>query len=110
MQRGRIGAAVEGLDRDRDVVRACLRVLHENVEVTLFVENAGVENLELGRSAPAPPVLFHQMRVGKLGLGIFVEALHVGVGRVRIDIELLILEVLAVIAFWSQKPKRHPSR
>ncbi len=52
VQRRRLGPAVGGADADQDVVRRGLRVLDEDVEVAVVVENAGVQQLVLG-VAPA---------------------------------------------------------
>jgi hypothetical protein len=47
----RLRAAVGGTDADRNVLRSCLGVLHEDVEVAVLVEHAGVEQLVLGHKS-----------------------------------------------------------
>src|SRR5262249_36818324 len=106
VERGGLWPAVENLDANRDVVDARLRVFDEHVEIPVLVEDSGVDELELRCLAPAPPVFFHQVRVGELRLRILVEALHVAVCRGGIEIEVALLDVLAVIAFGSGKAEQ----
>ena len=82
----------------QDVVRARLRVLHHHVEVAVVVEDAGVEELELGLLAPAPRVLLDEARVRVLVLRVLVERAHVGVGGRGVEVEVVLLDVLAVVA------------
>ena len=75
-----------------------LGVLDDDVEVAVLVEDAGVEQLELGALAAAAAVLLDQPAVGKLGLRILVEELHVRVRRRVVEVEVVLLDVLAVVA------------
>ncbi len=43
-----VGTAIDGSDADEDVVGVGLGVLHGHVEVTVAVEDAGVDQLVLG--------------------------------------------------------------
>lgn len=54
---------------DQDVVGGGLRVLHQDVEVAIEVEDAGVLDLELRLIATTPPVLLQQPRVGNSSCG-----------------------------------------
>src|SRR3989454_6256408 len=47
----------------------------------------------------------HEASVGKRRLGVLVEVLHVGVGRGRIDVEVVLLHVLAVIPLAAREPE-----
>ena len=53
VQRRRLGPAVGDGDADQDVVGRRLRVLGEDVEVAVVVEDAGVDQLELGLALAA---------------------------------------------------------
>ena len=75
-----------------------LGVLDDDVEVAVVVEDAGVEQLELEALAVAAAVLLDQPRVGKLALRILVEVLHVRVRRRVVEVEVVLLDVLAVVA------------
>ena len=92
-------------DLHQDVLRAPLGVLHEDVEVAVFLEDAGVEELVLHLVAGAPPVRLHQVGVGIGRLGILVEVLHVRVGRRAVEVEVVLLYVLAVVPFTVREPE-----
>ena len=62
------------------------------------IEDAGVDDLELGLLPVTPRIFLYQEIVGKSSLRIFVEHAGVAVGRHRIDIVVEFLDVLAVIA------------
>lgn len=82
-------------DPDQDVFGTALCIL---CEITVLVKSASVEQLILEiRSVPAA-VFFHQPAVRKLSLWILVQSLHVGVRGSRIQIEVIFLDVLAVIS------------
>ena len=69
-----------------------------DVEVAVLVERAGVDQLVLEVLARSPAVGLDQIAVGKLALRVLVEELHVRVRRRRVDVEVVLLDVLAVIA------------
>src|SRR4030095_12416247 len=102
-----IRSAVGDRDANQQIVRRCLRILGDDVEVAVLLEDSGVDELELGITAAAPLVLLDEPRVGKLTLGILVETLHVGVGRRRVEIEVVVLDVLAVIPLGASEAE-HP--
>ena len=47
----------------------------------------------------APAVFFNQPPVGKFRLRVLVEEFHVGVGRRRVEIKIILFNVLAVVSF-----------
>ena len=98
VQRRRLRPAIGHRDADENVVDGRLGVLHLHVEVPVFVEDPGVEQLELRLSAPAPRVLLEQALVREFRLRVLVEGLHVGVGGRPVQVEVQLLDVLAVIA------------
>ena len=98
MNSGGLGAAVRDCQPDEHVVRTGLRVLDGDIEVTAVREDAGVRELELGIVRAAATVLFHELRVGKLGLGVLVERLQVRVRRRGVEVVVAFLHVLAVVA------------
>ncbi len=96
--RGLRAAVVDG-DLDQQVLGPLLGVLDDDVEVAILVEHAGVEQLVLElRAAPAAAGV-NQVRVGKGRLRVLVEVLHVRVGRRAVEVEIVLLDVLAVVAF-----------
>src|SRR5262249_29118637 len=104
-QRGRLGAAVGGGEADEDVVRPGLGVLGDDVEITAGVEHRGVQQLELRLELAAPPVLPDQPVVGEGGLGGLVEGLGVGGRRRGVEVEVTLLDVLAVVALRPGQPE-----
>ena len=98
MDHRRLWRPVVHRDPHQDVLRRGLGVFDQHVEVTIVVEHAGIDQLELGLVLAAPPVLRDQPAVGELGLRIFVEILQIAVGRRGIEVIIELLDVLAVIA------------
>ncbi len=99
-------AAVGDADADQDVVAVSLGVLDEDIEVAVFIEHAGVHQFVFGLVLAAPSVLLQQQRIGKFLLRILVEILHVRVRRRAVEIEVVLLDVFAVITFASSQAKQ----
>ncbi len=95
-----VGAAVVRGDLDQQVVGTGLGVLDEHVEVAVLVEDAGVEEFvrSLEVTAPARPVGGLEVLVRELRLGVFVQVLHVRVGGCAVEVEVVLLDVLAVVS------------
>ena len=105
VQLGLRRAAVAGRDLDQDVLGRCLGILHEHVEVAVLLEDPGVEELVLELVAAAPPVRLHQVGVRIGRLRVLVQKLHVRVGRRAVEVEVVLLDVLAVVAFAVREPE-----
>jgi hypothetical protein len=99
MEPRRLRTAVVDGDADEDVFRCGLRVLEEHVEVAVLVEDAGIDQLVLEFLAGTAPILLHQLAIWISRLRILVQPLHIGVGRRAVDVEVVLLRVLAVIPF-----------
>ena len=98
MQRGRLGPAITHADLDQDVLRRLLGIFHKNIEVAIFVEDARIQQLIFHVATIAPPVGLDQIAVGKRRLRILVQVLHVRVRRRAVEIEVVFLDVFAVVA------------
>src|SRR3989442_6602632 len=96
MKRRGVWCMISDGDTSQKLVGRRLRVLGDDVEVAIFLEDPGVHELELGVTAAAPLVLFDEPRVGKLALGILVDTLHIGVGSRGGDVEVIVLDGLSV--------------
>jgi len=70
---------------------------HEDIEVAVIVEDAGIEQLILHLLPAASPIRLLQVGVGICRLGILVEVLHVGMSGCAVEVEIVFLHVLAVI-------------
>ena len=101
-----LGTPIVDADLDQDILGRFLGVFHEHVEVTVLVEDAGVDQFVLGFLAASAAVGEHQLIIRIGGLRILVEVLHVGMGRRGIQVEVVLLEVLAVIALAVGQPER----
>ena len=93
----RLWAPVADSDLDQDVLRLDLGVLDEDVKVPVLIEDACVEQFILGGLFVACPVGFDDGPVRVLGLRILVEILHVRVSWRAVEVEVILLDVLAVI-------------
>ena len=93
-----LGPAIVHRDPDEHVFGAALRVLHEHVEVPVFVERPRVQQLVLEVLARTRPVGLDKVPVRVFPLGILVEVLHVGVRGRAVEVEVVLLHVLAVVA------------
>ena len=105
VERRRLGPAVGRGDADQDVIDAGLGVFDRDVEVAALVEDAGVEQLELRLAPAAPRVLLDETLVRERRLRILVEKLHVGMGGRGVEIEVVLLDVFAVVALRAGQPE-----
>ena len=96
-ERRRFGAAIVHGDLIEDVFGRFLGVFHEHVEVPVLVEDAGVEQFVLGFMATRVAIGRDDLVVRVGALRILVEVLHVRVRRRAVEIEVVLLHVLAVI-------------
>jgi len=95
---GGIRAAIGQADLDEDVFRRLLRIFHKDVEITILVENAGIEQLVLHVAAVAPTVGFGQIVVGKCRMRILVQILHIRMRRRAVEVEVVFFDIFAVVA------------
>ncbi len=98
MQRGGFRAPIDGDDANENVLNVGFGVLNKKIEITAFGEDSGIEQFEFRLAAAPAAVLFEEALVGKFVLRIFVQHAHVAVRGSRIEIEVALLHVFAVIA------------
>ena len=98
MQFCRLRSAVGCGDPHQDVFRTVFGIFHKDVEVAVVVEDAGVEQFILHVVPGTAAVRLHQIGVGIGRLRVLVEILHVGVRRRAVEVEVVLLHVLAVVA------------
>ena len=98
VQRRRLRSAIDRAHPDEDVLGIDLGELDEDIEVAVLVEDPGVEQLVLHVVARTAAVLGDQLVVRKLRLRILVEHLRVRVRGRAVEIEVVLLDVLAVVA------------
>ena len=99
MEFGGLRTAVERFEPDQNVVRPALGVFDEDIKIAVFVEDSCVDQFKLEIPLAPFSIFLDQSRIGKFGVRIFVKKLHVRMGWRRIEIEIVLLDVFAVIAF-----------
>ena len=99
MQLGRIRSTVDSRDPYQYVFRVGFGVFHEDVEVSIFIEDAGVEELILHVVFGTSPVRLYQIGIGIRRLRILVEVLHIRVCGRAVEVEVILLHILSVITF-----------
>ncbi len=93
----RFRAPVVDRDPRHEIVRGGLRVLDLHVPVAVAVEGARIQQLVL-QLVPVPRAIGgDQVIVRERGLRVFVQQPHVGMGRRAVQIEVALLDVLAVV-------------
>ena len=105
-QPGRFRPAIVHGDPDEDVFRAFLGVFDKHVKVAVVVKYAGVEQLVLELFPRSSPVGFDQVPVGILPLRVLVEVLHVGVRRRAVEVEVVLLDILAMVRLAVGEPEQ----
>ena len=98
-ERGRLAGPVEDRDLDEQILGRRLRVLDVDVEVPVIGERARVDQLVLELVAGAPAVGLDQIEVRERPLRVLVQVPHVGMRRRAVEVEVVLLDVLAVIPF-----------
>src|SRR2546425_2097503 len=98
-----LGAAILHGDADQDVLRRGLGVLDRHVEVPSRFEGARLEKLELAVPSAAAAILLDEPGIGILGMRVLVEPLEVRVRGGGVEIEVVLLDVLAVIALGTRE-------
>ena len=95
------GTAVGDRDPAQDVLGGSLRVFDGHVEVAVALEDTGIEQLVFRVGSGAASVLGDEVGVRECALRILVQEFHVRVRGRAVEIEVVLLDVLAVVAFGS---------
>ena len=99
VERCGVWASVVSRDPDGNILGIGLGILDVNVEVTVVIENARVDEFVF-RSLPLTTLIFSdQIRIGKGPLRILVEQVHVGVAWRVVNVEVVVFQIFAVVAF-----------
>ncbi len=106
MQRGRFRSTVGDADSYAQVIRARLGVFNKHIEVAVFVEDARVEQLILQRLAASLAVRLDEIQIRIRRLRILIEILHIRMRRRAVQIEVVLLDVFAMIAFAVRQTKK----
>jgi hypothetical protein len=106
MKTGRFRPTVASCYPDQGIFGGVFCILDEHIEVAVIVEDTGVKQLVLHLFTRPALVRLHQVLIGILLVGIFIEELHVGVGGGRVEVEVVFLHILAVIPLAVGDPKQ----
>ncbi len=92
------GPRLNGRDLYQNIVRTCFGIFNENVEIPVFMENAGVEQAHIP-SLPGPLTVYPNKFIIRIRcLRILVEILHIGVSRRAVKVEIILLDILPMVA------------
>src|SRR5258708_14335678 len=105
MQVGGLRTSIGNGHANAQVFDSCLGVFCEDIEVTVFLKDTGIQKLKLWLILAAAAVRFQQASIRILRLRILVQILHVGVRRGGIKIEVILFYIFAVISFMARKTK-----
>ena len=108
MDRRGLGTAIDHRDAAEDVLGVRLGVLDEHVEVPVGGEDVGhgIEQLELRLPLASRSVGLDERLVREGDLRILVDHFHVGVRRRAVEVEVVLLHVLAVVALLIAEAER----
>jgi hypothetical protein len=99
VKRGALRSSIVGGDGDQQIFRSVFCVLHENIEVAVLAKDSAVEQFVLKFVPAVPSVLTYKIVIRKCTLRILIQIFHVGVrGRV-VEIEVVLLDVVSMVAF-----------
>ena len=101
----RCGSPVGDGDPGEDLVLIRFGIFDQHVKIAILGKDAGVVQFVLVRVIATLLIFTHQLGIGKGGLGIVVEQLHVTVGGGAIEVEVTFLDIFAVVAFWAGEAK-----
>jgi hypothetical protein len=107
VHRRRLLAPVGDRDPDVHVLRRCLRVFDVDVDVMVPCEGTGVDQLVLRLETAPGTVRRHEVVVRVRGERIAVPVLEVRARGGGVDVVVVLLDVLAVVAFGVREPE-HP--
>src|SRR6516225_560394 len=101
-----LGPPVAYADLYQQIRRCGLRILHEDIEIPVFIEYAGVEQFVFGIRLTASSVRIYQIQVRICILRILIEVFRVRMRRGAIQVEIIFLDVLTVIGLAVGQPER----
>jgi len=98
-------AVVDG-NADQHILRPVFGILEEDIKVSVALEHTGVEQLILELFPRSTPIGLHKILVRIRPLGILVEVFHKRVGGCTVEVEVILLDVLAVVSLTVGKAEQ----
>src|SRR5215469_2366735 len=102
-QAGILPTAIVDTDANEDIFGPSFGVLDENIEVAIAIEDTGIDEFVFSFASGALLVRNDDVLVGKALLRVLVQVLHVRVRGRAVDVKVVVLHVLAMIAFAIRK-------
>src|SRR5690348_6876811 len=96
MQFGGIRTAIDRIDADQNIVGTGFRVFDKNIEVTVIVKEACVDQLKFRVMLAASAIFLEQLSVREFPVWIFVKKFHVRMRRRGVEIIIVFFYILAV--------------
>src|SRR6267142_5906372 len=105
MQFCSVRSTVDCRDPHEDVFRTAFGIFHKDVEISIVIEDPGVEEFILHLAFRTAAVRFYQIGIGIGRLWVLVEILHVGVRRRTVEVEVVLLHIFAMVALVVGQPE-----
>src|SRR5258705_3757515 len=103
MKAGRIGPSVANRDAHQNVIRSFLSVFEKDVEVAVVIEDTCIDKLVLEVMARTFAICLDKIYVRVRTLRILIEVFHVAVCGCRVEVEVILLNVFAVVSLTVSK-------
>src|SRR4030095_1165374 len=93
------GTSIVNSDADQDVFRSFLGVFEKYIEVPIVSESACLEKFIFEVVTRKLSIRLHKIAVWEFLLRILVKIFHVVMGRRRVQVKVVLLNILAVVSF-----------
>src|SRR6266478_277198 len=106
MHTRRFESAIVCGDTNEDIFRGSFGVLDDHIEISIFGEDASIEQLKFGILFRTAPVFLDQLSIGVSALRIFVKEFHVGVRGCAVKVEVILLYIFAMVSFVARQTEQ----
>src|SRR5215510_12608484 len=106
MDWSRFRTTIAHFDAYADIFRAGLGILDKDVKIALRIEDARIEQFILPLIMAPLSTLLDELLIGIGLLRIFIEILHIGMRWRGVEIEIVLLHILAMIGLRRDQAKQ----
>src|SRR5580698_4472955 len=99
MDAGLLLGTVGHVDTDKNILGRIFGVFYGNIKITVLIKNARIQKFIFRLLPRAYKIFIQEFLIRECLLRVFIEELHVGMGRRIIKIKIILLNILTVIAF-----------
>ena len=93
------GPRLAAVMRIKNVLRAALGILYEDIEVPVVLEYTRVNEFQFRRLPVSRAVAMHEFCIRERSLWVLVQVLHVGMCRSAVEVVVIFFDIFAVVAF-----------